>query len=276
MLITAFRLMFSLLVFLVVGLACPGGAVAEIPEAVDAKADEESGEANDAAPDLAALYLRNLGTGSRLLLASGVGVLAGSILVAGVDAAVQGDSSALGPYLAAAGLSVGSSLLVAGLPGVVVVPRLTLWYDTNGPAPSAVARWNLIRRWRAQMLLVQRDAGFIGGAVLAGAALIAAVGWAVNDRRGVNSSGDTYDPADLVATASLGSSSLGAVISGLVAGARLRATGLSGSTKRESRALLKDVRVLAAIAPRPGAVPALDSPVRLTSIAVHLGLRASF
>ncbi|MBN93150.1 MAG: hypothetical protein CL928_03645 [Deltaproteobacteria bacterium] len=268
--------MFSLLVFLVVGLGLPGGAAAGTPAAVEAKSDEDSDGSSDAVSDLAAIYLRNVGTGSRLLVASGVGVLAGSILAAGVDAALQGDSSVLGPYLAVAGLSVGSSLLVAGLPGVVVVPRLTLWYDNNGPAPSAVARWNLIRRWRAQMLLVQRDAGFIGGAVLAGATLIAAIGWAVNDRRGVNSSGDTYDPADLVATASLGASSLGAVLSGLVSGARLRATGLSGSTRRESRVFLKDVRVLAAVVPRPGAAPALDRPGGGTSIAVHLGLRASF
>ena len=279
--ITVFRLLFFALVVAVFTLGAPVRALAgSAPSSPVVESSPttpiESEAAEDVTPDPAPQYLATVRLVGGLTMAGGVGIMVGSILSAAVDVAVLGDSSRIGPYLVAVGVPAGSTLLLAGLPGVLVAPRFARWYESQGPAPSAVARWNLMLRWRAQLLQVQRDAGFIGAVVLAGAGSIAAVGWAVNDRRGVNGSGEYYDPADLVATVALGSAAVGAAVGGLIAGGKLRALQRSGSGGATAQRGIQDLRLLAGVGPALGSA---QGPVRagpLRPFAVHLGVHGLF
>ena len=148
--------------------------------------------------DTAAAYGFALRRESRYFIGGGLGLVGLTMASSGIALAVAPNDK-LVPLMASIGIPVGLGIVVAGLPAMILAPRLLGWYAKNGPAPSHLARLKLQNRWRMEELRVRRDTSLIATAFFGAATGLTMAVWGGRDRAGANGVvGSNYDPGDAV------------------------------------------------------------------------------
>ncbi len=210
--------------------AAAADGASEAPAEESADAEQKVRDPSDLTPKELAAAIKGLDRDdgavryARAMQRDGAIFLAAGGAVAGVTlgvAAIEGlrEQAGFGPYVASIGVPLGMGLLIVGVPQVVLSTRLLGEYALNGPAPTAMSRLKVLRRWRIQSLRWMRDGAFLGAALTGFAGVFSAVTWAVRDSQGLNGTvgdPDLYRPLDgTTAVAFLGTAG-GLAASGLV------------------------------------------------------------
>lgn len=174
--------------------------------------------------DPAVAYARGLRReGYGLLIAGGASML-GVMIAAAATARAGGDTAISGTAATGLLMPLGIGVAVAGVPGLLSGHRYLSWYANNRKPPSELARLKLMNHWRRQYLQIQRNTGLLGSAFAGAATLVAAIGWAVDDRAGLNGTlgTETYNPSGAFTTLGFGLLTSGLAVTGLVAEFRLK------------------------------------------------------
>lgn len=191
--------------------------------ALEGKALREAIKALDRS-DPAVAYARGLQREGYGLLVGGGVIMLGVMVAAAGTARAGGDTAARGASATGLLMPLGIGVAVAGVPGLLSGHRYLSWYATNRKPPSELARLKLMNHWRRQYLQIQRNTGLLGSAFAGAATLVAAIGWAVDDRVGLNGTPgtETYNPSGALTTLGFGLLTSGLAATGLVAELRLK------------------------------------------------------
>jgi len=167
--------------------------------------------------DPAVAFARGLRLEGALFLGGGGAALVGVILGGALTTEGTAEVNAPGRLFVAFGMPLALGVAVAAVPGMLTGQRYLEWYVRSDGPPSEISRLKLLNRWRRHYLEIRRNTGLIGSAFTGAAALVAGIGWAVDDRdhNGVPDSAD-YDRAYALTTLGFGLVTVGLAVTGLI------------------------------------------------------------